>query len=86
MKMDPMGGDSGTASQDKGLGLFTQILDDPGRTPLPNLAADLDLSRSTLYRICKVLERAGLIIRVSCGHYDVGLLLAEKLPGYCFIA
>ena len=70
---------SGSASLEKGLDLFNRILNNRGETPLGGLAAELDLPRSTLYRLIGALERAGLITRLSRGRYDVGLPIAERL-------
>jgi IclR family acetate operon transcriptional repressor len=70
---------SGSASLEKGLALFGRIMRDGGRTPLPELAADMALPRSTLYRLTSALEQAGLIARLGTGRYGVGLPLAETL-------
>jgi DNA-binding IclR family transcriptional regulator len=72
---------SGNASLEKGLDLFSLISGDRGKTQLSQLAGDLQLPRSTLYRMVGVLERAGLVTRLARGRYDVGLKLAEHLEG-----
>jgi IclR family acetate operon transcriptional repressor len=72
---------SGNASLEKGLALFNRIMVDRGQTNLAELAADLAVPRSTLYRLTGILARAGLITRLERGCYDIGLPLAEKLNG-----
>ena len=72
---------SGSASFEKGLNLFNRILNDRGETLLAELTADLELPRSTLYRLASALERAGLITRMSRNRYDIGLPIAERLQG-----
>jgi DNA-binding IclR family transcriptional regulator len=72
---------AGNAALLKGLALFNLIAADRGRTDLTGLAADLALPRSTLYRLAGTLQAMGLITRLSRGHYDIGLRLAEMLDG-----
>lgn len=72
---------SGNAALVKGLTLFNLVAADRGRTELTGLAADLALPRSTLYRLAGTLQEMGLITRLSRGHYDIGLRLAELLDG-----
>ncbi len=72
---------SGNASLEKGLDLFALISRDRGKTQLSQLAFDLQLPRSTLYRMVGVLERAGLVTRLARGRYDVGMKLAETFEG-----
>jgi DNA-binding IclR family transcriptional regulator len=72
---------AGNAALLKGLGLFNLIAADRGRTELTGLAAELALPRSTLYRLAGTLQEMGLITRLSRGHYDIGLPLAEMLDG-----
>jgi DNA-binding IclR family transcriptional regulator len=72
---------SGNASLEKGLDLFSLISEDRGKTQLSQLASELEIPRSTLYRMVGVLERAGLVTRLARGRYDVGMKLAEHLEG-----
>jgi len=66
---------------EKALTLFSRILHDRGRTPLKDLAADLALPRSTLYRLTGTLQEFGLVTRSARGHYDIGIPLAQALHG-----
>lgn len=66
---------------EKALILFGRITRDRGRTALSELAADLRLPRSTLYRLTGTLQAFGLITRSARGHYDVGLKLADAMRG-----
>jgi DNA-binding IclR family transcriptional regulator len=68
-------------SLEKALLLFNRVLHDRGTTALKDLASDLGLSRSTLYRLAGTLQDFGLISRQSRGFYDVGLNLAAGLQG-----
>lgn len=61
----------------KGLSVLALIVEDRGQTALSQLAADLELPRSTLQRIVRVLCEYGMITKVARGRYDVGLLLAR---------
>jgi len=70
---------SESTSLEKGLALFYLIARDQGQTPLKALTAELELPRSTLYRLTSMLEHAGLIARLERQHYDVGLPLAAAL-------
>ncbi len=69
------------ASVEKAMALFSRILRDRGNTKLKDLAADLGLPRSTLYRLTGTLLAHGLIARGERGYYDAGLSLAEDLRG-----
>jgi DNA-binding IclR family transcriptional regulator len=73
--------DQATASLEKALTLFGRIAKDRGTTPLKPLVADLELPRSTLYRLLGALQDFGLITRGARGLYDVGLPLVETLGG-----
>jgi DNA-binding IclR family transcriptional regulator len=81
MKNSPTEAASGSVAFEKGLVLFNRILIDRGETLLAELAADLELPRSTLYRLTGALERAGLISRLTRGRYDIALPLAERVNG-----
>jgi IclR family acetate operon transcriptional repressor len=70
---------SGSASLEKGLSLFSRIARDNGQTKLIELASDMSLPRSTLYRLAGALEKAGLITRLGRGQYAVGVRLLEGL-------
>jgi DNA-binding IclR family transcriptional regulator len=69
------------ASLEKALVLFNRIVRDRGDTPLRELAGDLGLSRSTLYRLAGTLQEFGLITRHARGYYGVGLPLTARLQG-----
>ncbi len=69
----------GSAALEKGLILFERILRDRGRTSLVALADDMNLPRSTLYRLIATLEARGLIARISHGRYDVGMMVALQM-------
>lgn len=73
--------DQTTASLEKALTLFGRIAQDRGATPIKRLVADLELPRSTLYRLLAALQDFGLITRGARGFYDVGLPLVETLGG-----
>jgi len=70
---------SGAAAIHKGLALFNLILRDDGQTPLPQLAAGLDLPRSTLYRLAGALEAAGLAGKLGTGRYIASASLVARL-------
>jgi DNA-binding IclR family transcriptional regulator len=72
---------SGAAAIEKSLALFQRILRDDGQTALPQLAADLALPRSTLYRLTGALEDAGLIHRLETGRYITGIGLLAQVGG-----
>ena len=72
---------SGAAALEKALILFNRIVNDRGNTKLADLAANLALPRSTLYRLTAVLEGAGLIARLERGRYVAGLPLVDSLRG-----
>jgi IclR family acetate operon transcriptional repressor len=72
---------SGTAALEKCLVLFHRIVADRGCTCVTELAGNLGLPRSTLYRMTGVLERAGFIARIRPGYFSVGLGLAEDMYG-----
>jgi DNA-binding IclR family transcriptional regulator len=71
--------DQSVASLEKALALFSRIARDRGATPLKELAAELELPRSTLYRLVATLQDFGFITRLSRGVYDIGLPLVETL-------
>jgi DNA-binding IclR family transcriptional regulator len=73
--------DQTAASLEKALTLFGRIAQDRGSTSLKELVADLELPRSTLYRLVAALQDFGLITRESRGFYDIGLPLVEILNG-----
>jgi IclR family acetate operon transcriptional repressor len=73
--------DQTAASLEKALTLFGRIAQDRGSTSLKKLVADLDLPRSTLYRLVATLQDFGFIARGSRGFYDIGLPLVETLNG-----
>jgi DNA-binding IclR family transcriptional regulator len=77
----PPNPDQTTASLEKALTLFRRIARNRGATSLKELAADLDLPRSTLYRLVGTLQDFGFITRLSRGFYDIGLPLVESLNG-----
>ena len=62
---------SGAATLEKGLVLLKRIARDRGACRLADLTDDLALSRSTLYRLCGVLQRHGLIARLGPDRYDI---------------
>ena len=68
-------------SLEKALTLLGRIAHDRGLTSLKQLMADLELPRSTLYRLVGTLQEFGLVTRGSRGFYDVGLPLIEALSG-----
>lgn len=70
---------SGSAALEKGLVLFERIMRDRGRTSLATLAEDINLPRSTLYRLIATLEAHGLISRISHGRYDIGMKIAVQM-------
>jgi len=72
-------------SLEKALLLFNRVLHDRGNTALKQLASDLGLSRSTLYRLAGTLQDFGLITRQSRGFYDIGLPLAARLQGVTWL-
>jgi DNA-binding IclR family transcriptional regulator len=73
--------DHATASLEKALTLFGRIAQDRGATPLKALVADLEIPRSTLYRLLGALQDFGLITRGARGFYNVGLPVIEALSG-----
>lgn len=73
--------DQTIASLEKALTLLGRIAHDRGSTSLKQLVADLELPRSTLYRLVGTLQDFGLITRGSRGVYDIGLPLIETLNG-----
>jgi DNA-binding IclR family transcriptional regulator len=73
--------DQTAASLEKALTLFGRIAQDRGSTSLTKLVADLELPRSTLYRLVSALQDFGFITRGSRGFYDIGLPLVETLNG-----
>jgi DNA-binding IclR family transcriptional regulator len=72
-------------SLEKALLLFNRVLQDRGNTALKQLASDMGLSRSTLYRLAATLQDFGLITRQSRGFYDIGLPLAASLQGVTWL-
>jgi DNA-binding IclR family transcriptional regulator len=75
-----------SASLEKALLLFNRVISDRGNTALKDLAADLGLPRSTLYRLAGTLQDFGLITRHARGHYDIGLALAARLQGVTVVS
>jgi len=81
MEMPEENDTQASPSLEKALLLFNRVLHDRGNTALKQLAADLGLSRSTLYRLAGTLQDFGLITRQSRGFYDIGLPLVAGLQG-----
>jgi DNA-binding IclR family transcriptional regulator len=86
MKTSTQNDSETSASLEKALLLFNRVLHDRGRTALKQLAADLGLPRSTLYRLTATLQDFGLITRHTRGHYDIGLKLAACLEGITWVS
>ncbi|WP_070157256.1 IclR family transcriptional regulator [Sphingobium phenoxybenzoativorans] len=69
---------TGAASLDKALDLWLNILRNPGR-PLRQIASELCIPDSTVYRFVSVFESRDLLCRISRGNYAAGIAVTKAL-------